>query len=63
MRDSEPAASSPRVAPAESGRRDLRWPLIILVGLVIVILVNLTFIFIAVSGADDVVPSYLTEER
>jgi len=28
-----------------------------------VILVNAIFIFIAVSGADDVVPSYVTEER
>jgi len=27
------------------------------------ILVNVVFIYIAVSGADEVVPSYLTEER
>jgi hypothetical protein len=33
------------------------------VGLVLVVLVNAVFIYIAVSGADDVVPSYVTEER
>ena len=39
------------------------WPVLITVGLVFVVLVNALFIYIAVSGADDVVPSYLTEER
>ncbi len=39
------------------------WPILITVGLAIVILVNAVFIYIAVSGADDVVPSYFTEER
>ena len=44
--------------------RDSRlWPILITVGLVLVILVNAIFIFIAVSGADQVVPSYQTEER
>jgi hypothetical protein len=33
------------------------------VGLVFVVVVNAIFIYIAVSGADDVVPSYQTEER
>jgi hypothetical protein len=42
---------------------DRLWPILITVGLAIVILVNAVFIYIAVSGADDVVPSYLTEER
>jgi hypothetical protein len=37
--------------------------MIITVGLVLVSLVNAVFIYIAVSGADDVVPSYITEER
>ena len=39
------------------------WPVLITVGLVLVVLVNAIFIYIAVSGADDVVPSYVTEER
>jgi hypothetical protein len=42
---------------------DRLWPTIIIIGLVVVGLVNGLFIYIAVSGADDVVPSYLTEER
>jgi hypothetical protein len=33
------------------------------VGLALVFLVNGIFIYIAVKGADEVVPSYLTEER
>ena len=45
------------------GSRDRLWPILITVGLVFVILVNALFIYIAVSGADDVVPSYHTEER
>lgn len=32
-------------------------------GLLLMILVNLAFIYIAVSGADEVVPSYKTEQR
>ena len=39
------------------------WPILITVGLVFVVVVNAIFIYIAVSGADDVVPSYQTEER
>jgi hypothetical protein len=39
------------------------WPILITLGLVFVILVNAVFIYIAVSGADEVVPSYHTEER
>jgi hypothetical protein len=31
--------------------------------MLLVILVNVAFIYIAVSGADQVVPSYLTERR
>jgi hypothetical protein len=44
-------------------RTDLRWPIGIAIGLALVILVNLAFIYIAVSGADDVVPSYQSESR
>jgi len=47
----------------EAPRSDLRWPIGIAIALLIVILVNLTFIYVAVSGGDDVVPSYHTEER
>ena len=39
------------------------WPFLITVGLVFVVVVNAIFIYIAVSGADDVVPSYQTEQR
>lgn len=39
------------------------WPILITVGLALVILVNAVFIYIAVKGADEVVPSYQTEER
>ncbi len=39
------------------------WPILITLGLVFVVLVNAIFIYIAVSGADEVVPSYHTEER
>jgi hypothetical protein len=44
-------------------RTDLRWPIGIAIGLALVILVNLAFIYIAVSGADDVAPSYQSEPR
>lgn len=44
-------------------RDDLRWPIAIIVGLLLMILINLAFIFIAVRGADEVVPSYQTEPR
>ena len=44
-------------------RRDLRWPIAIAVGLFLVILVNLVFIYIAVSGKDEIVPTYQTERR
>lgn len=39
------------------------WPIFITLGLALVVLVNAIFIYIAVSGADEVVPSYVTEER
>ena len=44
-------------------RRDRLWPTLIILGLALVFLVNGLFIYIAVKGADEVVPSYLTEER
>lgn len=60
-----PARTEVEETPSES-RRDSGprlWPILITVGLMMVILVNAVFIYIAVSGADDVVPSYQTEER
>ncbi len=44
-------------------RNDRLWPTLIILGLALVFLVNGLFIYIAVKGADEVVPSYLTEER
>jgi hypothetical protein len=55
-----PAAGSDRHG---EGGRAWAWPLAIIVGLMVVVGVNLTFIYIAVSGADEVVPSYVEEER
>jgi hypothetical protein len=43
--------------------RDRLWPVLITVGLLLVVLVNVLFIYIAVNGADRVEPSYFTEER
>lgn len=48
---------------ATSERKDLRWPIAIAIGLFLVILVNLTFIYIAVSGKDEIAPTYHTERR
>ena len=45
------------------GGKSLIWPMIITVGLIVVLVVNVLFIYIAVKGADAVVPSYNTEER
>ncbi len=39
------------------------WPVGIALGLFLVIAVNVGFIVVAVSGADEVVESYNTEER
>ncbi|MFC1530999.1 hypothetical protein ACFL5T_01965 [Gemmatimonadota bacterium] len=41
----------------------LLWPIMIIVGLLIVIIINAVFIYIAVSDRDEVVPSYHTESR
>lgn len=50
----EPTVSSP------AGRR---WPWGIAIGLVIVILVNALFAWVAIRGADTIEPSYRTELR
>ena len=44
-------------------RSDWIWPVAIIVALLIVVAVNAAYIWVAVSGADDVVPSYYTEDR
>jgi len=41
----------------------LLWPIVITVGLLIVILVNVLFIYVSVSGQDEIAPSYQTEPR
>lgn len=43
--------------------RDMVWPLAVTLFLLTVVVVNLAFIYIAVSGADEVAPSYVTGER
>lgn len=57
----EPRRGAPD-AP-ESAPRSWIWPVAIVVGLVLVMVVNAGFIVVAVTGADEVVESYTTEER
>ena len=44
-------------------KRDMLWPLILTVALVVVVVVNALFIYVAVKGADDVDPAYVEGER
>lgn len=62
MKPEPTGRDGPPAGPVRS-RRDRLWPILITIGLVFVVLINAVFIYIAVSGADDVVPSYHTEER
>jgi hypothetical protein len=39
------------------------WVLGIIIGFIVVVLVNAGFIYVAVRGADSVVPSYNAEQR
>ena len=41
----------------------MRWPIGIAVGLGIVVLVDLAFAWVAVTGADTISPSYEAERR
>jgi hypothetical protein len=41
----------------------LRWPVGIALALLIVIAVNVVFVYVAVRGADEVAPSYVIEPR
>lgn len=66
----DPAQTAKTDSPTNTGRdilirldRDLAWPTAIVIGLILVVVVNLAFIFVAVSGADPVVPSYSAESR
>lgn len=55
---------APRSADAEDRpSRDRLWPWVIAVALAVVVVVNAVFIYIAVSGADQVAPSYNEGER
>lgn len=44
-------------------KRDWLWPAIIIATLAVVVAVNAMFIYIAVSGADEVDPAYVEGER
>lgn len=59
-----PHASAPEATglPGERKRRS-PWVLAIIIGLAIMALVNFAFIYVAVRGADEVVPSYNLEQR
>lgn len=39
------------------------WPRMIVLGFLLVVAVNVLFIYIAVTGSDPVVPSYTAEPR
>jgi hypothetical protein len=58
----KPETGEARVEDDPGGKVRL-WPVLIAIGMALVILVNGIFIYIAVRGADEVVPSYNTEER
>jgi type IV secretory pathway VirB3-like protein len=49
-------------APGTGARRS-PWIIGIIIMFAVIVVVNVGFIYIAVKGADQVVPSYLTEER
>ena len=44
-------------------KKDHLWPVLIAVALALVMVVNAVFIYIAVSGSDEVVPSYTEGQR
>jgi hypothetical protein len=48
---------------ARTDRGGRAWPWAIALGLLLVVLVNALFAYVAVHGADDVVSSYRTEPR
>ncbi|MEJ2539472.1 MAG: hypothetical protein P8188_05810 [Gemmatimonadota bacterium] len=58
----EPRTGSGPMSPVPVGSGRI-WPVALGLSLFLVVCVNLAFIYIAVSGADEVVPSYVEEER
>ncbi|NJD10682.1 MAG: hypothetical protein FIB01_09705 [Gemmatimonadetes bacterium] len=64
MQSTERSGPDPDGATSSPARsRPPGWVLAVVIGLVLVALVNFAFIYIAVSDADQVVPSYLLEHR
>lgn len=59
MEMGEHAGGKGRLTP----HRERLWPMIIAIALALVVLVNVVFLLIAISGADDVAPSYNQGER
>lgn len=59
--DNAKAASS--VAGETPGEEDHLWPWMIVIGLLFVVVVNIGFITLAVTGADEVAPSYVQGDR
>lgn len=55
--------AKPAADAAPSGFDRSIWPAALVVGMLIVILMNIAFIWIAVSGQDQVVDTYQTEPR
>lgn len=53
----------PQATADERKKKPWVWPTAIILGLTVVVCVNVAFIYIAVSGQDEVLPSYATEER
>ena len=51
------------MAESHDAKEDNLWPILITILMVVVIAVNAAFIYIAVSGADDVDPAYVQGER
>lgn len=48
---------------AGADERGWLWPAAIVGGLLLVVAVNVGFAFVALSGADEIVESYVTEKR
>lgn len=59
-RGEDRSTSAPERAP---DKPDTLWPRLIIGGALFVVFVNFAYIWVAVSGADEVVPSYVEEER
>ena len=61
----EPTPRTPPLptSPAETRPRRSPWPLAIVIGLVLVAIVQVLFIYIAVRGQDPVAESYTTTAR